>query len=1039
MAAAAAGGEPAWGEEPAARRRPKTKIVCTLGPASRSVEMISRLLRVGMCVARFNFSHGSHEYHQETLDNLRAAMERTGILCAVMLDTKGPEIRTGFLKDAKPVQLKKGQEITISTDYSIKGDEKMISMSYKKLAVDLKPGSVILCADGTITLTVLHCDKEQGLVRCRCENTSMLGERKNVNLPGVIVDLPTLTDKDKEDILKWGVPNKIDMIALSFVRKGSDLVEVRKILGEHAKSIMLMSKVENQEGVANFDDILANSDAFMVARGDLGMEIPIEKIFFAQKVMIFKCNIQGKPVVTATQMLESMIKSPRPTRAEATDVANAVLDGTDCVMLSGETAAGAYPELAVQTMAKICLQAESCVDYGAVFKLIMASAPIPMSPLESLASSAVRTANSARAVLILVLTRGGTTARLVAKYRPSMPILSVVVPELKTDSFDWTCSDEGPARQSLIVRGVIPMLSAANAKAFDSEATEEALGFAIENAKVMGLCNTGESVVALHRIGIASVIKLLTVRHLPGALAGRVVLQADRAAGRVVAVAAGDLDGWHRLDGLLLGRRRALAPRVALGQLLHQSVEAVAEEVVAQRHAMLGGGGAASGADEEAPAERRQLVALDGDAGGRLQALQLALPDLVQEPQERGDAAPAPRQLVLVPVVDVSAAGLRLAPAAAAAGRAVARAEDGVRPDGARAVRARVHFGQRAAAAAVGRGRAAGGLHLLEEAAVAVRALHLRLALCGPHRHGPTAQMAAAAPTRAPVSSSSSDVVFSGRTSRPNLRAAAVSSAPGWRRREPYPAVSVAAGSGQSAPGTVAVDPKVDTLLDSVKWDSKGLAVAIAQHVDTGAILMQGFANKEALAKTISTRKATFFSRSRSSLWTKGETSMNFINVHDIFLDCDRDSIIYLGKPDGPTCHTGAETCYYTSVYNALQGSKPNEDRQVMTTLYSLEDTISRRQEETVTEGSGKPSWTKKLLLDNQLLCSKIREEAGELIQTLLENEDQSRTASEMADLLYHAMVLLRVKDVKMEEVLEVLRKRFSQSGIEEKANRNKS
>jgi len=301
----------------------------------------------------------------------------------------------------------------------------------------------------------------------------------------------------------------------------------------------------------------------------------------------------------------------------------------------------------------------------------------------------------------------------------------------------------------------------------------------------------------------------------------------------------------------------------------------------------------------------------------------------------------------------------------------------------------------------------------------------------------------ASAPTHSPASSSSSACragICSGGTTRPNLHSAAAS-APGWRRRrEPYPAVSVAAGSAQSAPGAVlVVDPKVDVLLDSVKWDSKGLAVAIAQNVDTGAILMQGFANKEALAKTISTRKATFFSRSRSSLWTKGETSMNFINVHDIFLDCDRDSIIYLGKPDGPTCHTGAETCYYTSVYDALQSSKPNEGRQVVTTLYSLEDTISRRQEEIVTEGGGKPSWTKKLLLDNQLLCSKIREEAGELIQTLLENEDQSRAASEMADLLYHAMVLLRVKDVKMEEVLEVLRKRFSQSGIEEKASRSKS
>ncbi|XVF19149.1 hypothetical protein REPUB_Repub11eG0084200 [Reevesia pubescens] len=492
-------------------KKPKTKIVCTLGPASRSVPMIEKLLRAGMNVARFNFSHGSHAYHQETLDNLRSAMLNTGILCAVMLDTKGPEIRTGFLKDEK-IQLKQGQEITITTDYSIKGDEELISMSYKKLAEDVKPGMVILCADGTISFTVLSCDKQNGLVHCRCENSAVLGERKNVNLPGVIVDLPTLTAKDKEDILEWGIPNQIDMIALSFVRKGSDLVEVRKLLGKHAKNILLMSKVENQEGVANFDDILANSDAFMVARGDLGMEIPIEKIFLAQKVMVYKCNIQGKPVVTATQMLESMIKSPRPTRAEATDVANAVLDGTDCVMLSGETAAGAYPELAVRTMAKICVEAESTLDYGDVFKRIMEHSPVPMSPLESLASSAVRTANSAKAALILVLTRGGSTAKLVAKYRPGLPILSVVVPEVKTDSFDWSCSDETPARHSLIFRGLIPVLYAGSARASHEETTEEALEFAIQHGKAKGLCQNGDSVVALHRIGTASVIKILTVK-----------------------------------------------------------------------------------------------------------------------------------------------------------------------------------------------------------------------------------------------------------------------------------------------------------------------------------------------------------------------------------------------------------------------------------------------------------------------------------------------------------------------------------------------
>ncbi|CAK8536897.1 unnamed protein product [Lathyrus sativus] len=412
----------------------------------------------------------------------------------------------------EPIQLKLGHEITISTDYSLKGDENTICMSYKKLAHDVKPGSVILCADGTISFTVLSCDKEQGLVRCRCENSAVLGERKNVNLPGVVVDLPTLTEKDKEDIMVWGVPNKIDMIALSFVRKGSDLVQVRKLLGKHAKNILLMSKVENQEGVANFDDILANSDAFMVARGDLGMEIPIEKIFLAQKVMIYKCNIQGKPVVTATQMLESMIKSPRPTRAEATDVANAVLDGTDCVMLSGETAAGAYPELAVRTMAKICVEAESTLDYGDVFKRIMQHSPVPMSPLESLASSAVRTANSARAALILVLTRGGTTAKLVAKYRPGTPILSVVIPELTTDTFDWSCSDESPARHSLIFRGLIPILSAASARASHAETTEDAIEFALRCAKTKGLCVNGDSVVVLHRVGTASIIKILTVK-----------------------------------------------------------------------------------------------------------------------------------------------------------------------------------------------------------------------------------------------------------------------------------------------------------------------------------------------------------------------------------------------------------------------------------------------------------------------------------------------------------------------------------------------
>ncbi|KAL8527834.1 hypothetical protein ACS0TY_005602 [Phlomoides rotata] len=478
------------------RMRPKTKIVCTLGPACRSTEIIEELLRAGMNVARFNFSHGTHAYHHETLHNLRVAITNTNIPCAIMLDTKGPEIRTGMLKEGKPIQLKQGQEISISTDYTIKGDENIISMSYSNLARDLKPGSPILCSDGTISLTVLECNQELGMVRCRCENTTLLGERKNVNLPGVVVDLPTLTDKDREDILEWGIPNNIDILALSFVRKCSDLVAVRKLLGHHANSIMLMSKIENQEGMANLDDILANSDGLMVARGDLGMEIPIEKIFLAQKMMIHKCNIQGKPVVTATQMLESMINSPRPTRAEATDVANAVIDGTDCVMLSGETAAGAYPALAVETMARICIEAENSLDYAFVYRKAVKAAPLPMSPVESLACSAVQTANSAAAKLILVVAGGGAgAANLVAKFRPSVPIL-------------WAVAGENggvEAKQALVLRGVVRI------KCEVGRNDEEMVELGVKEGEARKLCKQGESVVVVKHAGINSSISILVV------------------------------------------------------------------------------------------------------------------------------------------------------------------------------------------------------------------------------------------------------------------------------------------------------------------------------------------------------------------------------------------------------------------------------------------------------------------------------------------------------------------------------------------------
>lgn len=490
----------------------KTKVVCTLGPMSRSVEMCEELLKAGMSVARFNFSHGSHEYHQETLDNLRQAMVNTRIMCAVLLDTKGPEIRSGFLENGGPVTYTAGSEVIVSADYEKKGNANLIACSYKKIAEDLKPGLQILCADGSLVLEVIECVPAEKYVRARAVNTATLGERKNMNLPGVVVDLPTLTAKDEEDLLNWGVKNNIDFIAASFVRKPTDIDNIRSVVGEEGKDIQIIAKIENQEGIQNFDDILDKTDGIMVARGDLGMEIPTEKIFLAQKMMIQKCNYAGKPVITATQMLESMCKNPRPTRAEATDVANAVLDGTDCVMLSGETAAGAFPVEAVKVMTKICREAESSLDYYSLFKAILKEAPMPMSPLESLASSAVRTAHKVHAKVIIVLTRGGSTARLVAKYRPSIPVLTVAVPVLTTDNLSWKCSGETPARQCLATRGLIPVLAEGSARASDTDTTDDILSAAIEYGKAQNYAAAGDCVVALHRIGNASVIKIIDIK-----------------------------------------------------------------------------------------------------------------------------------------------------------------------------------------------------------------------------------------------------------------------------------------------------------------------------------------------------------------------------------------------------------------------------------------------------------------------------------------------------------------------------------------------
>eukprot|EP00842_Homolaphlyctis_polyrhiza_P001894 jgi/Hompol1/2705/HPOL_005922-RA len=328
--------------------------------------MLGKLVEAGMNVMRLNFSHGSHEYHATTIQNLRTYLGSTKSpkTVAILLDTKGPEIRSGKLVDHTDKKLIAGSKFTFHNDQSRLGDETQVSTSYTALARTVKAGDRILVDDGLIGCRVDGVDIELGEVYCTIENDGMLGETKGVNLPGNVVDLPAITEKDAGDI-RFGIQQGVDFIAASFIRKASDVLEIRKLI--EGTGIRIISKIENQEGLENFDDILSVSDGIMVARGDLGVEIPVEQVARFQKMMIRKCNAAGKPVVTATQMLESMIVNPRPTRAEATDVANAVLDGSDCVMLSGETAKGSFPIHAVEMMAKICREAEVDINYSDLY------------------------------------------------------------------------------------------------------------------------------------------------------------------------------------------------------------------------------------------------------------------------------------------------------------------------------------------------------------------------------------------------------------------------------------------------------------------------------------------------------------------------------------------------------------------------------------------------------------------------------------------------------------------------------------------------
>ena len=402
---------------------------------------------------------------------------------AVLLDTKGPEIRSGFFAEGKKINLVKGESIVLTSDYSFKGDSKKLACSYSALAKSVGPGQQILVADGSLVLTVLSCDESVGEVTCRIENNASIGERKNMNLPGVVVDLPTLTEKDINDIQNWGVPNDVDFIAASFVRKASDIHKIREVLGEKGRGVKIIAKIENQEGMENYDEILKVTDGIMVARGDLGMEIPPEKVFLAQKLMIRKANIYGKPVVTATQMLESMIVNPRPTRAECSDVANAVLDGTDCVMLSGETANGEHPTAAVTIMSQTCVEAEGAQTTNLLYQATRNSTLAEfgnLSTSESIASSAVKTSIDVKAKAIIVCSETGKTAMQVAKFRPGKPIVVI------------TGSKQVARQMYGCVRGASAVVVEDMGSQMESSIQEVISGFVKS-----GTCTAGDAVVVI--------------------------------------------------------------------------------------------------------------------------------------------------------------------------------------------------------------------------------------------------------------------------------------------------------------------------------------------------------------------------------------------------------------------------------------------------------------------------------------------------------------------------------------------------------------
>ncbi|GJN93460.1 hypothetical protein Rhopal_006517-T1 [Rhodotorula paludigena] len=464
-----------------------TSIIATIGPKTNSPEMISKLRAAGVNVVRMNFSHGSYEYHQSVIDNTRKAVTLAeGRPVAIALDTKGPEIRTGNMVDDIDIKINAGHRMKFTTnpDYATKCDDKVMYIDYKNITKVLEPGKPIYVDDGILSFNVISIGQDE--LEVEAVNNGTLSSKKGVNLPGTDVDLPAISQKDKDD-LSFGVKNGVDMIFASFIRRGQDVKDIRAHLGEEGKNIKIIVKIENLQGVANFDEILRETDGVMVARGDLGIEIPASQVFMAQKMMIAKCNLAGKPVICATQMLESMTYNPRPTRAEVSDVANAVLDGADCVMLSGETAKGSYPTQAVEMMAETCLLAESALSYAPLFNELRSMAQRPTPTSETVAMAAVAAAIEQRAGAIIVMSTGGNTARLVSKYKPPCPIITVT-------------RNEQTSRQIHLHRGCYPMhYTQARPETGEGWQTDvdNRLRFAMREGLKLGIVRKGDTIIAL--------------------------------------------------------------------------------------------------------------------------------------------------------------------------------------------------------------------------------------------------------------------------------------------------------------------------------------------------------------------------------------------------------------------------------------------------------------------------------------------------------------------------------------------------------------